>query len=131
MLTKSELQWLEDREIQAKEDKGQYYCWYCKYHGYCDPLTLCPTGSSESFYRDAAEFEAKCARLHADAYVSYLSENSSCKPCSVKEMPHCFGDEPLNKAQNKRRVRKFIKLSRLSVEEDERIAKLFDTKPEY
>ena len=68
MLTENEIQWLEDRETQAKRDKGQYYCWYCKHHGYCDPLTLCPTGNSESGYRDATKFEARVAAKLADAH---------------------------------------------------------------
>ena len=90
MLTENEIQWLEDRETQAKRDKGQYYCWYCKHHGYCDPLTLCPTGSSESFYRDAAEFEARCAEILSvipecrDNCTYETISHDMCRRCRIK-----------------------------------------------
>lgn len=88
MLTKDELQWLEDREMPINEYNYSYYCRYCRH--YVDDCThglgfrrieLCPTSTSKASYKDAAEFEALVAAKVADScWHQYVKWETPIKP---------------------------------------------------
>lgn len=107
MLTKSELKWLEDREYQAKEDGGRYYCWSCEHYNKCsngigfNTIPQCPTTTSGAGYKDAAEFEAMVVQEMAINAIKVL-------PAVLAEM-----DEPVSEL---RQMETLVFASRLSAE---------------